>query len=131
MENKDNQRESSNTTVRRVGTYTFGIMLVMFGITLMLGTFTKLDVMKYVFMFWPSIFILLGIEIIISARQKNVAIKYDILGMIMVISIIFFGSIFGVINYGVNKIIYNKDINEQIVQCIKENKCHITLNGNT
>ena len=70
LENRENQNENSNTTVcketvhvKRVGTYTFGIMLVMFGITLMLGTFTKLDIMKYVFMFWPLIFILLGLEI--------------------------------------------------------------------
>lgn len=120
MENKE----------KRVGIYTFGVTLVLFGITLLLGTFTSLDIMKYIFMLWPTIFIFLGVEIIISAGRKDVKIKYDILGMIMVLSIIFFGSIFGVINYGVNKIIYNEDIREQVVQCINENKKGFMFNIN-
>ena len=55
----------------RVGSVTFGLTLVVFGVMFLLSAFIKsfnyLDVIK----FWPVIFISLGIEMLVHAFSKN------------------------------------------------------------
>lgn len=70
---------------RRVGTFTAGLVLVMFGVLFLLRA--VLPNMNYgeIISLWPIILILLGIEIIVSyIVNKEEKIKYDA-GAIMVV----------------------------------------------
>lgn len=70
---------------RRVGTFTAGLVLVIFGVLFLLRA--VLPNMNYgeIITLWPIILILLGIEIIVSyIVNKDEKIKYDA-GAIMVV----------------------------------------------
>lgn len=68
--------------VRRVGTITFGIVLVVSGCAMLLSMFfPKLD-LKFLLQASPLILISLGIETLLSAR-KSEQLKYDWVGMIL------------------------------------------------
>ncbi|MDD6206999.1 MAG: hypothetical protein PUB10_00560 [Clostridiales bacterium] len=63
---------------RRVGTFTLGLSLIVFGILFGLHQFfPSLDYL-FVFRLWPIVFILLGCEILTaSIRTKDVSFRYD------------------------------------------------------
>ena len=64
---------------RRVGTYTFGVMLIIVGISVLIMTFTKLDFFRYLLMLWPVVLIGLGIEILYLNSKSNIKMKIDFL----------------------------------------------------
>lgn len=110
IENKQAKKE------KRVGRITFGITLVLVGITIILQTFTAMDMLRYVLMMWPLILISLGIEVIYYGKKDNVNMKYDFVGIILVFIILMCTSIFSLVNYGVNKVLYNTDIQNAIIK---------------
>ena len=63
---------------RRVGTFTAGIVLVVFGVMFLLHTFFPFFDYNFIFSLWPVILILLGFEIIISyvINDEN-KLRYD------------------------------------------------------
>lgn len=93
-----------------IGRTTFGIALILFGISLVIQTLFTLDILKYVLMLWPLIIISLGIEIIYYSNKNDIEVKYDFWGIILTGIVVFFGIIFSLFNYGVNKILYNDDV---------------------
>jgi predicted membrane protein len=95
---------------KRVGSITFGIMLIVFGITFFIQSVFKIDVAKYVSMFWPIIFILLGIEILYYNTKSDIIVKYDIKGTIFLFIIICFGMMIGFLDYCMNEIANNNDL---------------------
>jgi len=99
----------------RVGSFTFGIMMILIGVNIFLQTITSLDLFRFTLSLWPIVFIVLGIETLYYTYKKEVEIKYDILGIITIFIVLFLGIIFSSINYGVNKILYNKEISSDIV----------------
>lgn len=63
---------------RRVGTFTLGADLIIFGILFMLRVFTNIISYSMVFKLWPVLFILLGIEIIMgNTKEKESNVIYD------------------------------------------------------
>jgi hypothetical protein len=63
---------------RRVGTFTAGITLIVFGVLFILHTFIQTLNYNFIFSLWPVILILLGIEIVISyIINKDDKIRYD------------------------------------------------------
>ena len=96
----------------RIGKITFGIIMVLTGIVIFLQTVTNLDIVRYVLMFWPLVLISLGIETIIYRNKEN--IKYDIAGAIFTLIIVGTVSVFSIINYGVNKILYDEKVQDVI-----------------
>jgi hypothetical protein len=67
---------------RRVGTFTFGIVLVIAGIAMTAALlFPSLD-LRLLLKLSPAVLILLGVEVLLSAR-KGGRIKYDWLGMLL------------------------------------------------
>ncbi|MEG0806371.1 MAG: DUF5668 domain-containing protein [Lachnospiraceae bacterium] len=63
---------------RRVGTITLGCMLVLFGILFLAQLFTQAISYGLIFRLWPIVFILLGIEVLLSQRQsENWKFKLD------------------------------------------------------
>ncbi len=69
---------------RRVGSVTFGLTLVVFGVLFLLGAFIRsLDYLEII-KFWPVIFISLGIEMLVHAFSKDAEkAKIDIPACIM------------------------------------------------
>lgn len=116
-----------------IGRTTFGIALILFGISLVIQTLFTLDILKYVLMLWPLIIISLGIEIIYYSNKNDIEIKYDFWGIILTGIVVFFGIIFSLFNYGVNKILYNDDViqylqtpNEDYIDYSFDSKLKIT-----
>lgn len=89
--------------VRRVGSVTFGILLVLCGITGLLHlVFPALDY-EVVYRFWPVVLILLGIEVLAGTRHKTYqivaengevkeecAVKYDFPAILLTMAATFF-----------------------------------------
>ena len=116
-----------------IGRTTFGIALVLFGISLVIQTLFTLDILKYILMLWPLIIISLGIEIIYYSNKNDIEVKYDFWGIILTGIVVFFGIIFSLFNYGVNKILYNDDViqylqtpNEDYIDYSFDSKLKIT-----
>lgn len=98
----------------RIGKITFGVVLILVGIMIFVQTLTSLDILRYVFMLWPLVLIIFGIEILIYRDKENV--KYDIWGGIFTLIIVGTVSIFSMINYGINKVLYDEDIKSAIIE---------------
>lgn len=76
---------------RRMGTFTMGVCLLIFGVLFLLHIF--LSTMDYLMIFhlWPVIFILLGGEILYySVRGKDCNMKYDYAAIILLLLLAFF-----------------------------------------
>lgn len=57
--------------VRRVGTVTFGIVLILTGVLFLVHIFFPEFNYFLIYRFWPVILIMLGIEVLAGSRQKN------------------------------------------------------------
>lgn len=69
--------------VRRVGTISLGILLVVAGVLMVAAIFRpELDLMQFI-RFSPVILIVLGVEVLVYAARPDVTLKYDVLGMIL------------------------------------------------
>ena len=90
---------------RKVGTFTTGILLVMFGILFLLRL-TSLNI-DYLLIssLWPLVLILLGIEIIMAYLiNKEEIMKYDFGAIILVVLLSFFAMGMGCMEYVITHI---------------------------
>ncbi len=62
---------------RRVGTFTLGCMLVVFGLLFMLRTLDWVISYEVIFRCWPLILISLGLEVLYALYGKGQLIRYD------------------------------------------------------
>lgn len=99
---------------RRVGTYTFGVMLIIIGISVIVTTFTKFDFFKYILMVWPVVLIGLGIEILYLNGKSNIRIKIDFISILLMGIVLFFTAVFSFGNYFVNKVLYDEEIKGKV-----------------
>lgn len=99
---------------RRVGTYTFGIMLIIIGISILIMTFTKFDFFRYLLMIWPVVLIGLGVEILYLNSKSSIKVKIDFVSIILMGIVLFFTAIFSLGNYCVNKVLYDENIKERV-----------------
>ena len=85
---------------RRVGTFTTGIVLVMFGIMFLLRLiYPSIDYL-IIASLWPLVLVLLGIEIIVAYLiNKEEIVKYDFGAIILIIILSFFAMGMGCIEY--------------------------------
>ena len=93
------------TKGRRVGTFTTGIVLVMFGIMFLARLFNpSIDYLKIASL-WPLVLVLLGIEIIVaSAINKEEIMKYDFGAIILIIILSLFSMGMGCMDYVITHI---------------------------
>lgn len=117
--------EIEKKETRRIGTFTLGIMMILVGINIFLQTITNLELFRFTLSLWPMVFVLLGIETLYYSYKKSVDIKYDILGIITIFIILFLGLAFSTVNYGVNKVLYNKDIKSDIIYYLMDSDYNI------
>lgn len=99
---------------RRVGTYTFGVMLIIIGISVLMMTFTKIDFFRYLLMVWPIVLIGLGIEILYLNSKSNIKVKIDFISIILMGIVLFCTAVFSLGNYFVNKVLYDDDIKGKV-----------------
>ncbi len=126
--------DNEKKRIRRIGSLTFGVMMILIGINIFLQTITNVELFKFTLSLWPIVFILLGIETLYYSYKKEVELKYDILGIITIFVVLFLGMMFSIFNYGVNKVLYNKEIKSDIIYYLTneeynmsfENKVNIT-----
>lgn len=125
MKNKEVENNLEQNTekkkVKKIGQITFGFTLILLGISVFVQSLVSFEVLRYVLMMWPLIFISLGIEIINYSKKDNINIKYDILGVILIFIILGCTTVFSVINYGVNKLLYNEDVSNMVVDDMIDN----------
>lgn len=77
--------------IHRVGTLTFGILLVTFGILFLLRIFIPDLSYEFILKLWPIVFILLGIEILIAnIKQSDNKLLYDKTAFFLIIVLSFF-----------------------------------------
>ncbi len=75
----------------RVGTFTFGGMLIIFGVLFLLRIFLPDLSYEFIFKLWPTIFIFLGLEILIANFiQKEEKLIYDKTAFALIIILSFF-----------------------------------------
>lgn len=74
--------------IRRVGTFTFGLLLVVAGVVLILRTVVPSLDLRFVVNLLPVALIALGIEVLVYASRPNVQLKYDGLSIFVCILIL-------------------------------------------
>ncbi|MDD2627550.1 MAG: hypothetical protein PHR25_02540 [Clostridia bacterium] len=74
---------NENKKIKRIGTLTLGICLILIGFASFLSMFIGIKILKYVLYAWPLILIFIGIEILLYSKKDDVILKYDILGLLL------------------------------------------------
>lgn len=96
------EQENSKYQVRRVGSVTFGITLICYGILFLIRIFVPALPYHFIFQCWPVVFILLGIEILVEnhkCRTEAQKIIYDFAAIFMMAAMLLFAMIMAVIDY--------------------------------
>lgn len=99
---------------RRVGTYTFGAMLIIIGVSVLVMTFTKFDFFRYLLMVWPLVLIGLGVEILFLNAKSSVRVKIDFVSIVLMGLVLFFTAVFSLGNYFVNKVLSDEVIRGRV-----------------
>ncbi len=85
---------------RRVGTFTTGIVLIMFGIMFLLRLIYPSINYLLIASLWPLVLIFLGIEIILAYLiNKEQIIKYDFGAIVLIVILSFFAMGIGCMEY--------------------------------
>lgn len=87
-------------SVHRVGSITCGVVLIAAGILYLLATLWKAIPLALVFHLWPAIFILLGVEILLSCVLSGDRIQYDKAAMAVMVLM----ALFAMLLAGVDKV---------------------------
>ncbi|MBU3202187.1 hypothetical protein LL037_15010 [Clostridium estertheticum] len=90
---------------RRVGTFTTGIVLVMFGVMFLLRLiYPGINYLRLASL-WPVILVLLGVEIIVGYLiNKDEIMKYDFAAIILIIILAVFSMGMGCMEYVITHI---------------------------
>ena len=103
--------EKQTIRIHRVGSVTFGLVLVATGVVFLFGLFfPRLDY-RLVLQFWPLILIFLGVEVLLGCRQKNYEILdkegkvleqnkivYDVPAILLTMALVLFSFIMALVN---------------------------------
>ncbi|WMJ87815.1 LiaF transmembrane domain-containing protein [Anaerocolumna sp. MB42-C2] len=77
--------------MHRVGTFTLGSGLILFGVLFIIRVFTGIITYQMVFKLWPLLLIILGSEILAGHyKEKEAGILYDRAAIFLIILLTFF-----------------------------------------
>ena len=96
------QQETKSIQTRRVGSVTFGIALVCYGILFLVHIFVPMVKYSFIFRCWPMIFILLGSEILVEnhkCRTKEWKMVYDFPAVLMLGIMLLFAMVMAVFDF--------------------------------
>ncbi|WMC93094.1 LiaI-LiaF-like domain-containing protein [Kineothrix sp. MB12-C1] len=93
----------------RIGTVTFGILLVLFGLLFLANIWIPQLSYQMIFRLWPFIFIFLGLEVLAGNRkfsklegeQESVHFVYDSVAIVLIICLSFFAMIMAAVDYAI------------------------------
>ena len=83
-------QEKQSIRIHRVGTVTFGIILVILGVLCLLRLIFPVLDYELIFRLWPAVFICLGIEVLLSSRSPERRIVYDGAAIFLLVLLILF-----------------------------------------
>lgn len=83
-------QEKQTIHIHRVGTVTFGLVLVVMGALCLLKLFFPVLNYELIFRLWPAVFICLGIEVLLSSRSPERRIVYDGAAIFLLILLVLF-----------------------------------------
>ncbi len=91
QEQPKESRKGENKTARthRVGAFTAGICMVVFGVLFLVSMFYETLNYRLIFSLWPIILIFLGLELLLSNFVKG-QIKYDKAAIFLMVMMTFF-----------------------------------------
>lgn len=69
--------EKQTIRIRRVGSVTFGLVLIVTGVLFLIHLFLPRLDFSVIFQFWPLILITLGIEVLFGSRQKTYEVRNE------------------------------------------------------
>lgn len=100
--------------VHRVGSVTFGIVLIATGILFLLHVFFPRMDYEVIFHFWPLILISLGVEVLLGSREKSFEVRdeegklveqskvvYDVAAIILIMVLTLFAAVMGMMDWAV------------------------------
>lgn len=90
--------------VRRVGSVTFGVTLICFGILFLIHIFVPEVTYEVIFQCWPVVFVLLGIEILIENRRCKVEeykFVYDFPAVLMLAALLCFAMVMAAVDVAI------------------------------
>lgn len=97
LQEKDKYWEESGAVrTRRVGSVTFGLTLILFGVLFLLHIVIPALHYEMIFQFWPVVFVLLGIEILVENRRSNekqYRFIYDFPAILMLVILLLFAMV--------------------------------------
>ena len=89
MENR-RLREEKTVRTHRVGTVTFGIILIVMGVLFLLRMIFPILDYELIFRLWPFVFISLGVEVLLSSFHAERAVVYDGAAIFLLVLLILF-----------------------------------------
>lgn len=104
------KEDAGGERTRRVGSVTFGLTLILFGILFLVHTMAPSFDYEVIFQFWPAIFILLGVEILVENHKSNALnckFIYDFPAIIMLILMLLFAMVMAAAEFSMR---YYQDI---------------------
>lgn len=69
--------EKQTIRIRRVGSVTFGMVLVVTGVLFLIHLFLPGLDFRILFQFWPLMLITLGVEVLFASRQKTYEVRNE------------------------------------------------------
>lgn len=97
IQEKDRYWEESGTLrTRRVGSVTFGLTLVLFGVLFLIHIVIPTLDYGIIFQFWPAVFILLGVEILVENHKsgsEKCKFVYDFPAILMLVIMLLFAMV--------------------------------------
>jgi len=85
----------------RVGTVTLGCILIIFGILFLLRLILPALSYEFIFQLWPSMLIMLGVEVLIAnMRSEKVEFIYDKGAVFLMIMLSLFALFMAAVDYG-------------------------------
>lgn len=93
MTNNLKKEASDTSTIRihKVGTITLGISLIIFGFLFLAHIFYPTLNYEMIFHIWPIIFILLGLEVLLSSRNNNFIIDKSAIFLLIILTLFAMG----------------------------------------
>lgn len=98
-------REGGELRTRRVGSVTFGLTLILFGVLFLIHIVEPSLNYEVIFNLWPVVFVLLGIEILIENHRSNTRqykFIYDFPAILMLIMMLLFAMVMAVVDYSMH-----------------------------
>lgn len=95
-------REGGELRTRRVGSVTFGLTLILFGVLFLIHIVEPSLNYEVIFNLWPVVFILLGIEILIENHRSNAGqykFIYDFPAILMLVMMLLFAMVMAAVDY--------------------------------